>query len=591
MASASTVPARQGWSAIGIWEYTAKGTQLLHRHEVNVAFVKDLAFSPDKRYLAGGGEKGRLFLWDAQTGKELANLDLKCNQVTQVAFSRDGRTLAVGTNAPFRVDLWDIGKRETLREIATTQARDIRGLSFSADGSHVRFVQVGGAVCVYNVPSGSAVKSLRIPNIEIRAAHFFEGEKHLLAAIRSAGKRTFALLDLGSGAVLAQSPLEADVVDHISVSRDGRHAVTGGGETWLPELKRFESNGDYDLRLWQLPESVWPSSTNFDAKVSDHEDAVLALDYPTPSDTARYYYGGQVVVSIGRDRKLNLWNAAALAKGESKITSTRIDEAQGTISCASVSKDGRLAAVGWPELSIVEVWWAVRDEGGSSHRVATIRDRNLKDVEQVLLSPDGMSAYTISPTAGVLWNAAAALVMHSDTGISAAAFGADSRTIAIAGKALEIHRFDTRPENVKRQQSLPLPGDSRVCRLALSANAKRLAVGQEDGTITVLDVQTGKTVCRFSHSGTAARTVTDLEFHGTDRVLVAAVGGSRVVFWDLETKQLTFEALAPPGAARNVCVSPDGRLLFSAGEQTGDDAIYLWRLPESVWPATVLTPE
>lgn len=52
-------------------------------------------FSPDGRHVAGGGDA--VTLWDARTGKIVRRIDPRVRGAMSLAFSPDGRTLAVGT--------------------------------------------------------------------------------------------------------------------------------------------------------------------------------------------------------------------------------------------------------------------------------------------------------------------------------------------------------------------------------------------------------------------------------------------------------------------------------------------------------------
>jgi WD40 repeat protein len=55
--------------------------------------------------------------------------------VQSVAFSRDGRRLAVGGNDA-RIEIWDANSGEVLRHV-TGSSHNVRALAFSADGKRL----------------------------------------------------------------------------------------------------------------------------------------------------------------------------------------------------------------------------------------------------------------------------------------------------------------------------------------------------------------------------------------------------------------------------------------------------------------------
>ena len=55
-----------------------------------------LAFSPDGKTLASGGQDARVTLWDLDTGKEQATLKGQKHYITALAFSPDSKSLAWG---------------------------------------------------------------------------------------------------------------------------------------------------------------------------------------------------------------------------------------------------------------------------------------------------------------------------------------------------------------------------------------------------------------------------------------------------------------------------------------------------------------
>ncbi|MBI2924632.1 MAG: serine/threonine protein kinase [Verrucomicrobia bacterium] len=96
-----------------------------------------IAFSPDGRLFAAGGETGLMLLWDVATQRARPIARAHLNQINALAFSPDGRRLiTTGTGERDAIKLWD---PESGREVATLTGdpgfNDFVG--FSPDGNTI----------------------------------------------------------------------------------------------------------------------------------------------------------------------------------------------------------------------------------------------------------------------------------------------------------------------------------------------------------------------------------------------------------------------------------------------------------------------
>src|SRR5262249_37667763 len=103
---------------VDLWDFASgKGLRSFIHKEVSVRAV---AFSPDGKTLAtgccrkvqkGNGEElvGEVRFWDVTTGQEVQALREKLGPVNSLAFSADGKTLAVGLHHKESVQLKEDG--------------------------------------------------------------------------------------------------------------------------------------------------------------------------------------------------------------------------------------------------------------------------------------------------------------------------------------------------------------------------------------------------------------------------------------------------------------------------------------------------
>lgn len=100
-----------------------------------------VAFSPDGRTLAYALTKGQVMLWDLKERRRLGAFELASGDISVLRFSPDGRLLAVDGE---QIRLWESSPLRELGEVPV--GRFAAGLAFSADGRSLRGVLRDGSV-------------------------------------------------------------------------------------------------------------------------------------------------------------------------------------------------------------------------------------------------------------------------------------------------------------------------------------------------------------------------------------------------------------------------------------------------------------
>ena len=147
--------------------------------------VQDLAFSPDGRRIASvggtyhGATPAEVKLWDWQSGRELAAFHGHTSLVTAVAFFPDGRRLATASDDR-TVKLWDVQTRE---EVLTLRGHTsgVVSLAISRDGLQIASGSIDYTARIWTIESaeGEAAFELSMRRAAVeRVQSLFA--KHLL---------------------------------------------------------------------------------------------------------------------------------------------------------------------------------------------------------------------------------------------------------------------------------------------------------------------------------------------------------------------------------------------------------------------------
>lgn len=157
------------------------------------AAVRDLATSPDGRYLFSASEDRSIRVWDLRTGKEIRKLTTKAPAVI-VACSPDGRYLA-GSDGDTFATVWSL---RTYSEVVTFAPPDSQGMCFLKNNRLVfdcASLHLPGSPKTYSSVTGKFVKTYRVTNSVKSLAASEDGNLVVFGADDKPGQPSVVVVD------------------------------------------------------------------------------------------------------------------------------------------------------------------------------------------------------------------------------------------------------------------------------------------------------------------------------------------------------------------------------------------------------------
>ena len=230
-------------STIRLWD-TASGAEtdppIIHRSMYNRNSVYSLLVSPDGKRLGAvtghgvsedGNSAGKITesgvrFWDLATRTELAPLRLPLRTARVVAFSPDGRRLAAGGDDQ-KVVIVDANSGELRAEMAGFTGR-IQSVAFSPDGRQILTAGQDPALRLWDTETGGLVRTFAGHSLEVLSAVFHpDGTR-----IASGGHdRSICLWETATGVELVRLPGHTSYVFSLAFSPEGETLVSGSGDS------------------------------------------------------------------------------------------------------------------------------------------------------------------------------------------------------------------------------------------------------------------------------------------------------------------------------------------------------------------------
>ena len=336
-----------GGAVIGLWD-ALTGKRLKVRYgEGSADFI---VFSPDGMAIAGGSSRdGKVRLWNAHTGEEILTIAEHMKPIYSLAYSSDGRTLAIGTGHVYEgIRLWDVLTGQNYLNLEGHEHL-VQSLAFSHDGSTLASGSWDDTARLWDVRTGKNLHVLRewsgCGDVDAVA---LSPDGRLLATVY--GCKVY-LWNVRTGERLETLADHLEEVSTIAFSPDGSTLASGG--SW----------GDATIRLWDV------RTANATHALVGHQRTVTSVAF-SPD--------GLALASGGSDDTIRIWDANT---GERLRT---IEGHTSGVSSVAFSPDGLTLASGGSD-DTIRIW-----DANTGERLRTI-EGHAEWISSIAISPDGLT--------------------------------------------------------------------------------------------------------------------------------------------------------------------------------------------------------
>ncbi|MHB1421878.1 MAG: protein kinase domain-containing protein [Gemmataceae bacterium] len=311
--------------------------------------VTSVCLSSDGRLALSGSSDRTLKLWEPSEARCLHTLEGDMGGVTSTALSGDGR-LALSASTDAALKLWDVRTGDCLRT-CREDLDVLTSVALSGDARLAVSASVDGTVHLWDVSAGRLLRVLGGHSGPVHSVALSSDGRLALSGsavfiVRNDGERLFTsgqlkVWDTATGRCLPLFEDQSEAVTAVSLSADGRLALTGCGQAVIQrDNGRFVQSGM--VHLWEL------ATARRLCTFEGHSGAVTSVCLS---------FDGRHALSGSTDATVKLWE---IASGQCLRTFAGHADA---VTSVAFSADGRFALSGSADRGM-RVWildWELAD--------------------------------------------------------------------------------------------------------------------------------------------------------------------------------------------------------------------------------------
>ncbi len=567
---------------VKLWEVNT-GTEL--RAFTTAAAVNSVAFDPGGTLLAAGGDTQPATVWEVASGRVLFRFS---ELSSALAFSPNGRTIAVAD--ALAVTFYSTANGAKLKTI--TAGFPLHSLAFNPSGTLMAGGGYNQDVLIWDVASGEIKSELKGHTAKVWSVSLSSDGKMLASG---GDDKTIKLWDVATGQEIRTIQTKAVTIVRVEFSPDGKTLLSGGGLEGVKLLNVATGRVIRELEplAFGFAASFSPNGGNVAVgllksinlkNVSDGKLIRVFAARAQPVGRASFAPNLQFIFSEGEIGSINVWNVAS-----GSIVRTINDQV-----AAVFNPDGSVLAA--QDYSGIHLW-------DTTTGVEVQRMSGQFSFNPLVFSPDGNVLASRGASEIDFWKTATGTkrfsVKSEQNGQTDIAFSPDGKLVA-SGSNEGITLVDAAVGNTVRS----FKGRCASVRtLAFRVDNRALASGCYDANDQPLfilwDVASGKELRQFSEPPSPKPATDQAELRealgqlrsrflrilpgrreisvafSPDGLLLATVGkdANLIRLWDVTNGELLRELHGHSGYINSLMFSPDGQVLLSG---SGDATAKLW---------------